>query len=410
MNIAELFVELGIKGAEKTVGTLTAVKKGMADLGSTSLETKAAIVGAMYGLERMMAISGAAGTGFTNFTALTGKSAQDLQRWQFAARQAGVGADELTGSMKAVQTGMANMLLGKGAPEGMALLSKAVGGINPKDYRDTFAMMQHLQTGLQKMSPEMAQSVGKSFGLSENTIAAMRRNMFTPKMLAQAPVYSDKEIGSLDKSNIAWANLGNKIQMAFGHFNAKHGQALVGDISKTVDQIVKLAEAFDKLATKLKVFDVINEIFKGWGFIFEGIGDAVDKLMGFMGKGKGTKDSAFDKSGNLKKNPVAMFSDWIGDQVGKQVAMGGLGERWDKMKEEMAKNGMPSDNWNKMQADAAKPKVTGNQTSVVTTHNTNVNQNIAHHGDAKDTRAVKDLHKSAVNHAYRQRAVQRQGS
>lgn len=395
MNIAELFVNLGIKGADKTVGTLGSIKKGMGELGSTSIETKAAILGAMYGLERMMAISGAAGTNLTNFTALTGKSAQDLQKWQFAARQAGVGADEMAGSVKSVQNSMANMLLGKGAPEGIALLSKAVGGLDPTKYRDTFYMLTQLQKGMQLMAPEMGNMVGKSFGLSEGTIAAMRRNMFTPEMLAKAPTYSDKEIGSLDKSNIAWSNLNNKIQMAFGHFNAKHGQGMVGDISKTVDQVFKLAEAFEKLSEKIKLFQIIDEIFKGWGLIFEAIGAGVDKLNELTGKGStkpGDKDSVLDKKGNLKKNPVAMLRDWTSEQAGK------IGEAIGDAR-------YSSGNHPFVPHVALNPAKHTVENSI-----SNITQNITHHGDAKDTKAVKDTHKAAINHAYRQRSAQRQGS
>ena len=376
MNIAELFVNLGIKGADKTIGALTQTKKGMGELGSASIETKAAILGAMYGLERMMAISGAAGTGLVNFTALTGKSAEDLQRWQFAARQAGVSADELTGSVKGVFNSMGNMLMGKGAPEGIALLSKAVGGLDPNKYRDTFYMMSKLQEGLQKMSPEMAGIVGKSFGLGEGTIAAMRRNMFTPEMLGKANIYSNGEQNSLDKSNIAWSNLNDKIQKSFGHFNAKHGQSMVADISKIVTEVFKLAEAFEKIATKLKLFEALNEIFKGWGMIFELVGAGVDKLAEMTG--------GDDKKG-LKKNPIAMMRDWVGEKL----------DDAEYFKDAEKKAISPSiNNQNKSHVN-----------NVSTTHNI-----VVHNVDAKDTHAVKENMRAGISHATRTSPAQRQGN
>lgn len=391
MNIAELFVNLGIKGADKTVGALGNVKKGMGELGSTSLEAKAAILGAMYGLERMMAISGAMGTSLTNFTALTGQSAQDLQKWNFAARQAGVGAEEMTGSVKGVQNAMANMLLGKGAPEGMAAVAKAVGGIDRNKVRDTFGyMLPKLSEAMKLMSPEMGNVVGKGFGLSEGVISAMRRGVFNPSMLAKAPAYSDKEIGSLDKANVAWSNLGNTIEMAFGHFNAKHGVGLVTDISKTVGQVVKLAEAFEKLAEKIKLFQIIDEIFKGWGMIFGLLGDGVDKLLELTGKG-----DAADKKGNLKKNPVAMARDWVGGVVDNQVKMGGFSERWTNLQKQL-------------EVMKTAPKVQPIPDKGASNTTTTINQTITHHGDAKDTKSVKDTHKAAVKHAYRTSLAQRQ--
>ena len=229
-----------------------------------------------------------------------------------------------------------------------------------------------------KMSPEMAQMVGKSFGLGEGVIAGMRKGIFSPNTLAKAPTYSDKEIGALDRANVAWLNLGNTIQMAFGHFNAKHGGALVGDISKTVGEVMKLVEVFTKLGEKVKVFEVIDEIFKGWGLIFEGISSGIDKLMQFTGSGeKGGKDSVVGKNGELKENPVAMLRHWVGNKIDQAFA----------------------------------PQVTGPSASGGgNASNVTVQQNITHHGDAKDTQAVKDLHKTAINQAYRQRPAQKQGS
>lgn len=390
MNIAELFVNLGIKGAEKTVGALGQVKKGLGEVGSMSIEAKAGILGAMYGLERMMAISGQAGTGLVNFAALTGLSAKGLQQWQYAARQAGVSAEEMTGSLKGVQNSMTNMLMGKGAPEGIALLSKAVGGLDPTKYKDTFYMMTKLQEGIQKMSPEMGQMVAKSFGVSEGVISAMHRNVFTPDMLKKAPTYSDGETKSLDKSNVAWANLGNKIEMAFGHFNAKHGQTMVGDISKVVDQVVRLAEAFERLSEKLKLFQLLGKVFDGWGMIFNGAANAVDDI---TKNKKGIGAGLWEKTKDVAKGAYEVYD---GMQIDEK-------EQRQKMIEDgMAEMRAHPPSW-------LAPKVQA-QASGTVNNTTNVNQTIAHHGDAKDTKAVKDVHKAAINHAYRQRPAQRQGS
>lgn len=386
MNIAELFVNLGIKGAEKTVGALGSVKKGLGEIGSMSIEAKAGILGAMYGLERMMAISGQAGTGLTNFAALTGLSAQGLQQWQYAARQAGVSSEELTGSLKSVQNSMTNMLLNGDAPKGMALLSRAVGGLDPTKYKDTFYMMTKLQEGIQKMSPEMGAMVAKSFGLSEGTISAMHRNVFTPAMFAKAPTYSDKEAGSLDKSNVAWSNLGNKIEMAFGHFNAKHGQEMVQGISLIVTEVIKLAEALERIAEKLKLFQKFASFV---GFITS---EAKDAGKGFetIGKFIDSDHKGSDLWGATKDIGSALY------------------QKYNEIQERNAKYLNPDDP-GYLEAHGIAPKVQP-QPQVVKAGDTHtVHQTIHHHGDAKDTKAVKDTHKTATNHAYRQRD-RKQGS
>ena len=384
MNIADLFVNLGIKGADKTVGALGSVKKGIGEVGSMSIEAKASILGMMYGLERMMAISGAAGTGLTNFTAFTGKSAQDLQKWQYAARQAGVGAEEMTGSVKAMQTAMSNMLMGKGAPEGIALMSGALGGINPKDYQDTFLMLKHYNDAIQKLPLIQGNIVGKGAGLSEGVIAAMRRGVFTPEMLAKAPTYSDKEIGSLDNSNVAWSNLGKKIEMAFGHFNARHGQQLVGDISKIADQVFRLADALLRVGNEMGVFEKLDKVV---GFVADALESKEGTALGEKHYEKKlwnwiTGGDTAEKDGKIPQKSGFDFLSKTGDLMS-----------------DLAKSGA-----------ALTPKVIIEKPQPVEKNVTTIQQTITHHGDAKDTQSVKDTHKHAITHAYRQRPAQRQGS
>lgn len=365
MNIAELFVNLGIKGAEKTVGALGSVKKGLSEISSTSLEAKAGILAAVYGFEQMMARSGAMGTTLTNFAAATGLSSKTLQEWQYAARQAGVSGEELMGSVKGVQNSMTQMLLGKGAPEGLGIVSKTV-GFDPKRARETFYVMEQLQKAAQALPKDVGRKVIESFGISEGVFAGMQRNKFTPEIMAKAPKYSSKEQTSLDSSNIAWANLGNKIEMAFGHFNAKHGGMIVGELAKVVDQVMKLAEAFERLAEKMKLLQLIGKAFEGWGMIFGEVTKTIENVEkeGLTARAKAVGGAYMDMAKG------AMHS--IGDAI-----------------------------------TPAPPAYTKHQERgpVVSTVNTTIHQ----HG-VKDTHESVDKMKTHVNRAVRQNPNQRRGS
>lgn len=361
MNIGELFINLGIKGTEKTVGAIASVRKGMGEITSTSIEAKAAIIGAMYGLERLVETSNRIGTSLTNFNALTGISVQELQRWQYAARQAGVSGEEIAGSMKSVQNAMTNMLFNKGAPEGLGLVAEKV-GFDFKRARDTLYVLQQLQKFAQQVPADVGNAVLKSFGLSEGTIAAMRRNAFTPEMLAKAPTYSDKEVKALDKANIAWSNLINKIQMAIGHFNALHGLSLVNDISKLTDKILQLANSFMKLADNIQLFKGIGMIFEGWTKIFDSINFAVNAL------------SDPKKMGVIKENLDAV-----------------KGNVWEGVK------GLGQDIWS---------GITGGTKE----QNIEINQNLNFQHDGTDSQKNADSHKKAIQGAFRQFSSQGQGS
>ncbi len=283
MNIAELFINLGVKGSEKTLGGVLGVQKGLKDTASTSLEAKAAIVGAMYALERLFSASNKAGADLTNFTATVGTSAQTLQQYQYAARQVGVSNEAVTGSFKTLQQQMTKTLMGEGAPKGLARVSQLLGDFSAKDIeefsRKPELLFQKLQEYANKeRSIPLRNEVLKSFGLGDDIIGSMARNAYRPDVFKKAPTYSDKEIGALDRANTAWSNLGTKIEMAVGHFNAKHGGELVNDISKITDKVITLSEAFMKLAEKAELFKWLGKVFEGWQLIFEGLTKAVDFL------------------------------------------------------------------------------------------------------------------------------------
>ncbi len=306
MNLGDLFLTIGLKGNEKTISALKDTKVQISDIGSNALAAKAAIIGMMYGLERLMSNSAATGNGLLQFATYTGLSADALQKWQFAARQAGVTSDELTGSVKGVQDQMINMLLGKSHPEGFSLVANKV-GLDQNRLRDTFYVLGQLQKYAQVVPADIGNIALKSFGITEGTINAMRRGMFNEKVFAKAPLYSQGEIGTLSKVGVEWSNLGQRIEMAMGHLTSKHGLKLVGEISQITTQILKLVDALTTLAEKIKIFELIGMAFQGWGMILGLITDGLDK----MGKASGSSNGAKDKNSYSSLGPKKFIDSML---------------------------------------------------------------------------------------------------
>lgn len=415
MKIAELFVGLGVKGAEQTGKALVGVKTGLSEVKSTSLETKAAILAVVYGLEQLMSQSAQMGTGLLNFSSLTGLSAQELQKWQYAARQAGVSGDELTSSLKAVQNITTNALLGKGAPEGWAMVANKVGLAKDK-MRDTFYVMQKLQQFAQSVPQDVGNNMLKSFGISENTIAAMRRNAFTPDVMAKAPTYSDREIGQLNKVDVAWSNLGNKIQMAFGHLTSKHGMELVGDITKMTAQVIKLADALLILSERVKVFKYISE-FVG------GTADALKEITGFVEGKRNFFGEEKDEKGVTKKKHAegGFFNRLFTEQHFEDFITDGLKDAKAQEQHGVAaqlqrKIGDIKPIWQNVTAPKAnldhRQAVTPRLTPVSqgATQNIEVTQTLNFQHEGKDAKKLGDSTSKAVKETYRQMQAQAQGS
>lgn len=204
----------------------------------------------------------------------------------------------------------------------------------------------------------------------------MRRGVFRPEIFKQAPTYSDKEIGKLDKVNVAWSNLGQNIQMAFGHFTASHGGQLVADITKLVTALEHLAEALLVLAEKSKLFVAIGIAADSISTLVKLMGIGVDDL---TGKHKGKDNAIFGKDSFLKK-----MLDWR-----------------DKNDAGFLNYFKNSKLLNPTAAFSYKPQTVGPQVHVV--------QSLHFQHDGKDHQKNLDSHRKATQHAYRQSGAQKGG-
>lgn len=331
MNVGEFFVLLGVKGDDKSKKAIGGVDTAIKDVKNSSVAAKIAILGVVYGLERMMSQSMQAGTGLKQFADFTGLSAVELQKWQYAGRQFGVGADEIASGAKTVQSAMAQMRMGMGAPAGMSFLDQVVGLENEK-VDDAFYMLGKLQEFAKKVQTPMANEVLKSFGLSEKMIAAMRNNAFNPEAFAKAQVYSTSAIDTLNKSNAMWSNLGDKMQKMFGNFTVKNGPVLISNITKLADVFVKLADSLTNVIQKYKLFDLIGQSIIGWTQILDAMsgkkpleGDFSLKGIGDFFKGMQIEDQErFEQM--LKDKKANPEGGWLQDLIERRKG-GGSGEQ-----------------------------------------------------------------------------------
>ena len=260
-----MFVSLGIKGNDKTVAALQETEKGLKDVASLSLEAKAAIVGAAYALERLFQSSGHKGTELNNFNTLLGQGTQTLQQYQYALRQVGVSNEETEATFKNLSSTATKARFNLGArPTGLAQVAKYTGGaITNQDLARYEAHPEEFLKRIQEYAKKekdigLRNEVLRSFGLSDASIAGTIKADFSKRGLNKAPVYSENEIASLNKANIAWINLGNHIEMAIGHLNAAHGGELVRDFTLITDSLIKLSAAFLKIGESTHAFKGIS--------------------------------------------------------------------------------------------------------------------------------------------------------
>lgn len=401
-SIGELFVNLGVKGDAKTISALARVKTGLGDAASMSIEAKAGVLGLFYALERLTAASGQLGTHLTNFTTLTGFTSKMVQEYDYAGRQVGLTNSQVEGSLKSLQSVMANVQLNQDIPKWLFLVNKALsesgeGAIERSRIGDTAHVFQKFQefAGL-KIDPAIKRKFIEGTGISEDVFAGMERNAFRPDVFGKAPLLADAEISRLAKINAAWSNLGTKIEMIIARLNAKHGFQLVKDIDAIAVAIGHLIEQTDKFATKLEIFDRTGHALEGAANSLKLVSEILDKISGKESK-KG--DLLYQPPGQelipgFSKSPLSTYikEEWQGIKSG-----------FDRMKEDF-KHPL----WN---PGTAVPKIGTPSTN--TSHHSQsnkVSQSFHFNGDGKNANEVSEAAHKGIENYFRSNPAAAQGN
>lgn len=286
-SVGELFVNLGVKGSEKTLSAFTSVTGAIKDTATASLETKAAIVGALYAFEQLIKSSTEWGTSLKNFEALTGMSARTLQQWTYAAEQGGAKAGEMEQSFKSLQKTLGTLAFTPHDPMIDVFLAKM--GIDPKKRFDPNYMatvMQKFADYTKNMNPVFTQKLAQSLGITEGVLTAGRRGFLNPSELAKAPVISERTEGTLDKERQEWDRTFAILRKDLAELVSS------GVIKLLVHDLLVLTRALDGLI----------DLFHGKRKSASEIGEDFKK--GFSGPGKSASD-IWDDFKNGFSTPIA---------------------------------------------------------------------------------------------------------
>lgn len=274
MNIGELFIQLGVKGADTTKKALEGVKSGLGEIGESSLAAKAAILGVIVGLERLTGFASKQGAELKGFAVLTGMSTTELQKWQYALDRFGVSGGETANTLKSLQAQMADMRLTGNAPSGLNFLASTV-GFDPKKAMDektgpmyVLKKLQDFMKGFGKVNPAMANQIAKTFHLSDDMIQGLIRMDLQVDKIREKDIISPQEIERLDEINKAWREvwftlerIGIKFVAAFGGGIVEH---LVGAVRLIADGFQIGFDLLTKMGDKV---GKLKDVFLALGFV-----------------------------------------------------------------------------------------------------------------------------------------------
>lgn len=264
MTIAELFVNIGIKGDGSAKKGLEGVQRGLTSIRDAGIAAKAAVIAVLYGLERMTAAAGKRGMELRQFATATGLSAETLQKWQYAAQSFGVEADEVAGAVVSVQKAMTNMRLGLGAPEGFAQFSRAV-KLDQSRLTDTFYLMKKIQEYSKMGDPSITRRMIESLGISDRMFGFLRGNKLDIDKIRPSNIFSNKEIERLAQVDAAWNKLWNRLKLISGGQVAKFGFMAIDEINNLVSGLMKISKAISSVARQIPNFNMLLGALAGAG-------------------------------------------------------------------------------------------------------------------------------------------------
>lgn len=249
MNVAELFVNIGITGAEKVGGALQTVGSFLTDVSGKGLAAKASILGAVYALERFTEAGGRYGNTLLNLQTYTGESTKYLQQLREAFRQSGVDAEEADGSFQGLQRSMAEMALTGQAPKGLVTIFSDVGGEISKAQDIAYTIGKIFEFARKHKGD--AKSIGilndlmESMGVSQGFVVTAKTFQGEIGKITKN-VMGDDQLEALKKVHLEWSNFFKDLEMFNSRLTAGWGRPFIKFLDNALHGIEKLEMHMEK--------------------------------------------------------------------------------------------------------------------------------------------------------------------
>jgi hypothetical protein len=205
MKLAEFFISLGFD----TSGSpeLKKLEQGLNELAGNAAKLLAMFGSVTAAMGVMLNQALKTSDGFRRFSAVTGLSTDELKKWQYAAKLAGVEAEEVASAIQTLQEARANIAMGTGNVAPWQLL-----GIAPSD--NPFDTLRQLKERIKGLDPAIARSIAGQMGISEGVFAMLRLSNREFDELESKYQLTKQNQQNLTAVSRAWAELTFKLSAA----------------------------------------------------------------------------------------------------------------------------------------------------------------------------------------------------
>ena len=232
MNILEIFARIGLKADTTQGNQFLKTVKGIKS------ELESVVFGALSVAAAIKAVNSAMAQSreFKKFTADTGESAEELQKWANVAETVSGAGDSVASSIRAIVANQEKIKLGQGNISGYQLL-----GIDPRS--NPFQVLEQLRTKLQNVSPGMRRNIAAQFGVSSDLVQTLElSNAEFDKMASRAWIIPQSNIDGLNRAVSSLSEVKN----AFKFMQAELATKLAPIIEKATRYVINFAQMIER--------------------------------------------------------------------------------------------------------------------------------------------------------------------
>ena len=228
-----------------------------------SIQTKLTLAGIITGLTGAAISAGKTGATMMHFKGAFDLSAQELQRWQYAALQFGVGAETVQSSIEGIQNAIASARTGGEFSDVFGKL-----GIDISGNKTAFDILKQIQERIKAGNTD-AMRVFSSGLVSSELFQFLKRGPDMTKFKAPpGMILSDAQLRQQEKISVTFGNFTNNLKKNMDAFIVDNSKAIMDTIKALQDFLVgfmrfikdhqkeinRFIVALEKLATALGDF------------------------------------------------------------------------------------------------------------------------------------------------------------
>lgn len=309
--VDELITLLGFELKPDTQQKVQKFDKAIESIHKTALIAAASISAAAASIAYFTTKAVSSASELDKYNELTGTGAAEIQKWGYAAEQAGGSAKSVRSDIEGLLEAMNPVMPGE-FNQGLFLL-----GMYGQRYKDTTELMMALSEKLKDMAPMEAMNWAKRAGISNDTLLLLRKGKDGIKsLMSQTPYLMSEEQTAAARKFEAQIN------------KIKYSLVAMSEmiVTKTLPVIIKLVDRFERWTEKNKEL-ISSRLIDFITGITEGISRFVTWMDSF--KTSISKTTPFlEKMLNILTDPKVIGGTVAGSLVGITVVVGLLAAKW----------------------------------------------------------------------------------